>query len=85
MERAERLGHARAALAAYAGDKGDPFDAGRLTEEEIGDLVADLQHLASAEGLNWRRVLALAELHHRAEVGGFARRTATDRTLGRRR
>lgn len=85
MEQADRVNHARAALAAYLGEKGEPFDPQRLTEEELGDLVADLRHLADAEGLSWRRALSLAELHHRVEAEDFSHRAALDRVPGRGR
>ena len=69
MELNDRLLNAMTALSAYLAAKGDVCDAEQLTEEEMGDLVADLRHLAAARGLDWERVSALASLHYAAERG----------------
>lgn len=58
--------HARRALRAYVIRYGD----GRKdeVEQDIGDLLCDLRHLADAEGIPWTALTAHAEFHYTAEI-----------------
>lgn len=38
-------------------------------EDAVIDLVADLIHLCDATGLDWAKVVDLADIHHSDEVG----------------
>lgn len=37
-------------------------------EQKMYDLVADMRHLADAEGLDWGKILDTADMHYEAEV-----------------
>ncbi len=45
-------------------------DAEDCREERIADHIVDLLVLAAAAGHDWREVLATAEMHASAEIGG---------------
>ncbi len=61
----ERTATARFAVEAYAAR--NDSDAQSL-EENIIDLLADLHHLVTAEGIGFSRCLTMAGLHHEAEL-----------------
>ncbi len=60
----ERTKYARAALSEYVRLHGS----GGQTQFDIVDLISDLLHLASREGLNPRQLLRAADLHLEAEI-----------------
>jgi membrane-bound ClpP family serine protease len=59
-----RIGHAGNALAAYLESKGEDRDG----DASIVDLVADLLHMAKAEGHDPEAVLRMATSHVEAET-----------------
>lgn len=67
-DRAER---ARGAVRLYARElysRCDPWENEGDEEENIGDLLTDLHHLADSCGLDWERVLRMAERNYEAEA-----------------
>ncbi len=46
----------------YGAPQHEPLD------QKVYDLIADLQHLARLEGLDWKQILRMADQHHRWEV-----------------
>jgi len=73
MTNTDRAGAARVALGWHAvekdGEKPDTTIPGVL-EEEMTDLLADLEHLANQEGVDFNRVLRMAQAHFVEERDG---------------
>jgi hypothetical protein len=60
-----RANQARPSLALYANASGDDD-----WQTNLADLLADLQHLAAVDGLDWLHAVASAEMHVIAERRG---------------
>ena len=63
----DRIRDAALALHTYKDALGHEYDDEETEESSITDLMADLLHLADAEGLDHESIHRMSELHFRAE------------------
>lgn len=54
-------------FAALRGELGEMGGLGRLAEQNVVDLIADLAHFCEARGIDFEKCLRLARAHYAAE------------------